>query len=604
MIHHTLQYPCLPCAMVEGPFGMNGGRDRPVRRGRRAARSCDVTPSRRDQGVPSTPRTVPGGDEVRAEHGRPANAAGPVDRCPPSPGVRVRVDRSLARLAVVVAVVGVGAGTGGMMGSVPVGVAVTVTLALGGLAMLQIERRRVHRTVSTPVEMLAHAVHADAAAAGGDESEAAVEDLVALVDGIADVPADVAAVAAHVVVQQDRVAALGALIDRRDRLVGGLEEDLRLLASLADDVAGSVDASFVVEVMTRALRVASGAEQVVLRLGDGLPAGPAEEGLPPGTHGRGAGALVALAAGHHTMGVAELVGVHDEDLAPQQRWTLQVIAAHGAAVLRSARLEHQVAIRGRVDPVTGLANYQQFVVDLAVEVHRARRYGRPAALVLIDLAAPPPKGGSVAGGSVAGGSAVFDDVLVVAASALGSRSRGCDTVYRFGASQVAVLVRDADEGGAAAYAGRAARRVADTVARTLGMAVAVTVGVGALDVAPWSSLASETAGMGRCDHGGGGGGAGGGGTGGGDDGAELVRRAAVALRAAQRHASDGAPIAVARWSEQATGQAELGSGGGPDAAMGSIGGAATDPAAGGVISERDSSPSAPGGPEGAPRPGG
>jgi GGDEF domain-containing protein len=523
--------------------------------------------------------------------------------------VRVRVDRSLARLAVVVAVVGVGAGTGGMMGSVPVGAAVTVTLALGGLAMLQIERRRVHRTVSTPVEMLAHAVHADAAAAGSDASEAAVEDLVALVDGIADVPADVAAVAAHVVVQQDRVAALGALIDRRDRLVGGLEDDLRLLASLADEVAGSVDASYVVEVMTRALRVASGAEQVVLRLGDGLPAGPAEEGLPPGTHGRGAGALVALAAGHHTMGVAELVGVHDEDLAPQQRWTLQVIAAHGAAVLRSARLEHQVAIRGRVDPVTGLANYQQFVVDLAVEVHRARRYGRPVALVLIDLAAPPPADGSMAGGSpagglVAGGSAVFDDVLVVAASALGSRSRGCDTVYRFGASQVAVLVRDADEGGAAAYAGRAARRVADTVARTLGMAVAVTVGVGALDVAPWSSLASETEGVGRGDHGGGGGGAGGGGTGGGDDGAELVRRAAVALRAAQRHASDGAPIAVARWSEQATGQAELGSGGGPDAAMGCIGGAATDPAVGGVISERDSSPSAPGGPEGAARPGG
>jgi diguanylate cyclase (GGDEF)-like protein len=145
---------------------------------------------------------------------------------------------------------------------------------------------------------------------------------------------------------------------------------------------------------------------------------------------------------------------------------------------RERLLQHMA----RTDGLTGLTNRRTFLELAERELLRARRYGSPMAVVLIDL--DHFKRINDTHGHQAG-----DRVLVHAAHTLADAVRDVDTVARFGGEEFAILLPATDATGAVEVAQRCARRVADGVV-TLddGLPVVVTASMGVAVSAPHEPL--------------------------------------------------------------------------------------------------------------------
>lgn len=107
----------------------------------------------------------------------------------------------------------------------------------------------------------------------------------------------------------------------------------------------------------------------------------------------------------------------------------------------------------RTDWLTGLTNRRKLMEIGAREVARARRYGAPLAVVLIDL--DHFKKVNDTHGHIAG-----DRVLARAAAVFAAAIRDVDTVARFGGEEFAILLPDTDARGALEVAERCARKLA------------------------------------------------------------------------------------------------------------------------------------------------
>lgn len=501
--------------------------------------------------VPAGPPPAPVGPTASADVGGVAARA--TRRKASSPGtVRAGVDRSLRTIAsATAAVVMAGTVAGAATGSLPLAVGLGALLLVVVGVVVQRERSRLATQVVVPIEQLAER---SALAARGVPDATAVP---------ADAPVEVLQTAAGLRALGDRVRAGQALLRRRDAELERYDDDLAMLVALTRDVTGSANVAYVLRTAARAAMNAGGVGRAVLWLKDeGMLRGRYDTDAPdafspatapvavgdgrvgeaaaanvvvvdpdgrlaPGGEGRGGrGAAIPMAVGGRVLGVIELIGESLVELSPQQRWVLELVAGHTASVLHAARLENRADLLGRVDPVTGLANYRQFVTDLAVEVERAARYGRPLALVMLDLG---PAGAAVDGVPPTTSRRHDEDRLVVAATVVDGESRACDSVYRFGRSELAVLVREAAEDGAAAFADRLCRRLQEVSGDTLGPdGMQVRAGVAALPV-PVAGGAADVA-LAPVDDGDPGdpgdlhGRAG-------ADGAELLRRAGAALAA-------------------------------------------------------------------------
>jgi len=101
----------------------------------------------------------------------------------------------------------------------------------------------------------------------------------------------------------------------------------------------------------------------------------------------------------------------------------------------------------RTDALTELANRRQFMEVLARELDRAVRYGRPLALVLLDL--DRFKVVNDTHGHAAG-----DRVLKAAARALRSVCRDVDLAARIGGEELALLLPETGVAGASSLAER------------------------------------------------------------------------------------------------------------------------------------------------------
>lgn len=503
--------------------------------------------------------------------------------------MRAGVDRSMRSIAsVAAAVLMAGSVAGAATASPLLAVGVGAVLVVVVVAVVQRERSRLAAAVVEPVEQLAE--RASLVARG-------------LQDGVGELPAtapaEVLQAVAGMRALHDRVRAGQALLRRRDAELERYDDDLALLVELTRDVTGSANVAYVLRTAARAAMAAAGVQRAVVWLKDEgvlrgrydsaaadafAPGGPpvaigdgrvgaaaAGNTVVVGGDGRSGardaptGAAVPMSVGGRVVGVVELIGESLVELSPQQRWVLELVASHTASVLHAARLENRADLIGRVDPVTGLPNYRQFVVDLAVEVERAARYGRPLALVLLDV-------GGDATGTGWDPTAVDDDPvarrhdedrLAVAGTVVDGESRACDSVYRFGRGELAVLVRESTELGATVYARRLCRRLEQVAADALGGAgLAVRAGVAELSPGP----AGEGGRLGgRVDDDAGGppdGGRAADGLGNADgignadgpgnadgEGADLLRRAAAALAAAEPDVGAAAgPGPVVCWS--------------------------------------------------------
>jgi diguanylate cyclase (GGDEF)-like protein len=101
----------------------------------------------------------------------------------------------------------------------------------------------------------------------------------------------------------------------------------------------------------------------------------------------------------------------------------------------------------RVEPKTGLYNMRHFNAVLTQELERAKRFGRPLAVLMIDV--DHLRAVNTAHGHLAG-----DRVLKDVADALGRATREYDIAARFGGDEFCVLLPETELDGALVVAER------------------------------------------------------------------------------------------------------------------------------------------------------
>jgi len=136
---------------------------------------------------------------------------------------------------------------------------------------------------------------------------------------------------------------------------------------------------------------------------------------------------------------------------------MEARSAHLATVAREAELERlngELALVNRKDPLTGLGNRRRLDEELTAATARATRYGNDCAIALLDVDGFKPYNDSL--GHVAGDAALRDVAAALVASA-----RATDTVCRFGGDEFVVVMPEQHLEGAARAAERMRRAVAN-----------------------------------------------------------------------------------------------------------------------------------------------
>ncbi|HWH30897.1 MAG TPA: diguanylate cyclase [Mycobacteriales bacterium] len=219
-------------------------------------------------------------------------------------------------------------------------------------------------------------------------------------------------------------------------------------------------------------------------VGDGVLGRVASEGEP--LHGAvrqlGASArepaadtvvAVPLRGKSGVLGVLALYDVRgDGDELSDDLLTLRTLADQAAVAVENVLLHRDVTRLAVTDGLTGLANYRSFTETIAREIDRASRFGRPVALLLLDI--DHFKQVNDTHGHQRG-----DAVLVELAGRIVEQVRDVDTVARYGGEELVVVLPETDEEGAE----QAAERIRVAVAgRPFGGAgqepVTVTVSLG------------------------------------------------------------------------------------------------------------------------------
>ncbi len=132
---------------------------------------------------------------------------------------------------------------------------------------------------------------------------------------------------------------------------------------------------------------------------------------------------------------------------------LKTFAHLAAGAICNARLYAKMTDLAQVDGLTGVLNRRSFDEQLALEVERAKRYGKRFSLLLLDV--DHFKRINDAHGHPAG-----DAVLKFLAGVLrgAARNRG-DVVARFGGEEFVILLPDTERGSALAVAERIRRQI-------------------------------------------------------------------------------------------------------------------------------------------------
>ena len=183
-------------------------------------------------------------------------------------------------------------------------------------------------------------------------------------------------------------------------------------------------------------------------------------GVPvPSTDGRLFGTLCAFAGQPETasmpaaLGQVEVVG----------RMLSTIAAGEQIAVDRSQEAARAYAL-AKLDRLTGLRNRRGWEAARGAEEQRARRYGSPVSVLVVDL--DDLKGINDTAGHAAG-----DAVLVACGQALQDVCRPADTVARTGGDEFSVLAVQCDAVSAVALARRARVQLrAAGVAASVGVA--------------------------------------------------------------------------------------------------------------------------------------
>ena len=134
-------------------------------------------------------------------------------------------------------------------------------------------------------------------------------------------------------------------------------------------------------------------------------------------------------------------------------------------------LERELTRQATTDPLTGLLNRRSFFDQAADEVARARRYGRPLAVLMCDI-------DRFKAVNDRHGHGVGDEVLVAVSARCQAALRQSDRLARLGGEEFAVLLPESDITGARRTGERLRRLIAEQPCETSIGPLAVTVSIG------------------------------------------------------------------------------------------------------------------------------
>ncbi len=208
-----------------------------------------------------------------------------------------------------------------------------------------------------------------------------------------------------------------------------------------------------------------------------IPRTAHEGAAPRPSESTGLGATSRCDAARVIAVLEELTGV----MSASDRKVEALLGQVQALISRTVELEQLAA----TDPLTGLRNRRGLEEEITREEARARRFGTPMAVVLLDvvgLKAVNDRHGHGAG----------DTVLQTVARALSSAARASDVPARLGGDEFAVLLLGADERGAAMFLERV-RSSALAVTSPDGTVIPVKLRAGAATFLEAGSLAAALA---------------------------------------------------------------------------------------------------------------
>ena len=198
-------------------------------------------------------------------------------------------------------------------------------------------------------------------------------------------------------------------------------------------------------------RVAIDAEPVRGRVGHG----PGELWPAPGEPTGTTCIAVPLKSSGTVIGVLDLFGSElpggfdDRDLA-----TMRTFASQATVAVDNVLLHEEAQRLSITDALTGLWNYRYFTMTVTKEIERASRFGRPLALLMLDLDRFKDVNDSF-------GHQRGDAVLIELAGRVRAEARDVDTVARYGGEELVVVLPETDAEGAI----QAAERICTAIRR-------------------------------------------------------------------------------------------------------------------------------------------
>lgn len=292
--------------------------------------------------------------------------------------------------------------------------------------------------------------------------------------------------------------------DRVEEQNGQLAEVLHV----AREVAGSLNLRYVLRAVTKAASAIAGDQQVVvwlrsddapevaaaadtagpnlepvghepLKLGEGAVGRAARFGRVEGRQGdmldasgrtRAQELAVPMVVGAEVIGVLQILGDGVTALSQDTLDVLEALAVQAATAIESARHHEQTETLAMTDALTRLPNRRRLEIDLATETGVSARYGRPLAFVMLDV-------DHFKSYNDEHGHQAADVALQELAGVVSEHIRTGDTAYRYGGEELAVILRETAEAGAAEQAERLRAAVEHHFAAP-GQVRAVTVSLG------------------------------------------------------------------------------------------------------------------------------
>lgn len=230
-------------------------------------------------------------------------------------------------------------------------------------------------------------------------------------------------------------------------------------------------------------RVAATGEPVLGRVGTG----PDELHTAPGEPTATTLVAVPLTSSSGVIGVLVLLDRDGgEDFDAGDLATLRTFTSQATVAVDNVLLHEEARRLSITDGLTGLWNYRYFQMTVEKEVERAARFGRPLAVLMLDL--DHFKAVNDSHGHQRG-----DEVLAELATRVRSQVRDVDTLARYGGEEFIAVLPETDGQGASLVAERIREAVAaQPFGATGALPITLTVSIG---VAVFPSHGDDAAGL-------------------------------------------------------------------------------------------------------------